>query len=841
MAKANKSKSTPQNTPVTDLSYWYSDLAMMPQGFKESMLWCGQMLFFMKLNSVPLVDAKKATEYRKLNLLQLNRQTYVDMIDPPTPMGGGGKAEYFASDFKANPINIHLQNITDAKLDKIGTVNKLQVNEIDKFAKSQRQKDKDKIIHQRTFRDLIKNVIADIGGLPPISESESPEEYINNLSEEKGVGQSVDDVSRIIQQIQLQIKDSKDYALYERYVYKGEIERAFELGMEHYLINQNKWRIKSNYFNQDLRNFNRAVGRAYTDETNGRQTVEYIDPTRYYTNQFMEKNGEDIIHQFYEKDITFAEFIRQLGTTLTDEQLKEVFELNKYSGSIHGLSWSEQPTTRRNNALIRIGYASVLTQEAQEFSEEYINNRIPSYKPKTTTWEPDTESAAHKQKIYNVWYSFYYIPPPGEQLTKNSQASWEWQSKYIFNIKKDIDMYRYGIDMRYAKSTFVVWKDERPSFTDIEQAFMPKIHTTWHKFQNCLVQDTTALAIDFDLISGLLNATDESNVKNPNQPDNPTAGNGVDAGMEAWRSLKQGGMGFLKFRDKNGNIVVPDPSKLFVPIDTGHLEKAERYLQIILQQYEMMKMALAQNDITEGQAPKPRTAVAGIEASIEASNNAIWFLEKPVREFLIMFGERNLQWQLHMVKEKKVYDYPDRWNEYKEVVGLANALMVEGIEDLDPEDLGITVSLEDTTSMQEYVFQLANEMAKNKEVSRDAVALVVDMNRFSWKYGISILMLSAKEQAEENAAQEELNHKRQMELQQMQLQTAIALQGAKSQGVQAEIQTQGVVDYKLQEQANAEKFNSQSQLKNQNTQNRILENDARENKKAEVENQRSLI
>src|SRR5262249_54910827 len=146
-------------------------------------------------------------------------------------------------------------------------------------------------------------------------------------------------------------------------------------------------------------------------------------------------------------------------------------------------------------------------------------------------------------------------------------------SQYIFNIKKNMDMYRYGVDLRYAKSELVIWMDDRPSFTDIEQAFMPKIHTTWHKFQNCLVQDTSALAIDYDLIGGLLNAVDEANKNNLDSPEKPTGGNGVDAGMQAWRSLKQGGMGFLKFRDKNGNVIVQDPTKLFVPINTGHLEK----------------------------------------------------------------------------------------------------------------------------------------------------------------------------------------------------------------------------------------------------------------------------
>ncbi len=843
LAKRNKSKKTPKSQTIQDLSWFYSDIAFTTESMKRSKMWAAQMLFFMKLNSVPLVPQDKFLAYRKLSMLDINEQTYRDMIDPPTPQGGGGTAEYFAADFKANPINIHLDNIVRAKLAKMWETNKLQVNEIDKFSKTQRQKDKDRTIHQRVFREKISDLANELG-LPPLSKSETAEEYISKLQGENG-SKGADDISRILEQIRMKVKDDKTYALYERYAYKGEIERAFELWMEHDIINQNKWRLIGDMFNDDLKNFNRAVGRIYTDETSGRQIIEYIQPNRFYTNKFERYDGEDIIHAFHEKEITFADFVKQFGTTLTTEQLKEVFAINKISSSTasgHGLEWEQTSGRVRDNARIRIGYASILTQEAEKFSEEYINNRVPSFRPQPPTWEPDNESSKQKQKIYNVWYSFYYIPPPGEKFTRNSQASWQWQAQYIFNMKKDIDMYRYGVDYRYAKSQYVTWKDTRPSFMDISQAYMPKIHTLWHKFQNCIIQDTTGLAIDQDLILGFLNAVDEANVKNANNPNQPpTGGNGLDAAMQQWRSLKQGGMAMLKFRDKNGEIVVPDPSKLFVPINTGHLEKAEKYLQLLLQLYEQMKMALAQSDVTEGQMAKPRTVTAAIEASIESSNNAIFFLEKPAREFLIMFGERNVQWQLNVLKEYRKYGHSERWEEYCDVVGMANALMVEGIEDENNESLGITVSLEDTRAMRDYVFTLANQMASNKEISRDGLALVVDTLKFNPKYAIALLLLSASEQAEENAAREQLLFQQQLELEQTKLQTALALQGAKNQGEQDSIEKQAIMDSELQKELNNLKYQSQSALKAQTTQGRIIENQEKLKNEKELDAQKSLI
>lgn len=833
----------PKNTseiPVTDRSWFYSDLSMMPSDAKQSQLWASQMLFFMKKNGSVLVEPKKAKEYRMNTMLDIDEGLYKQMVDPKTPMGGGGTADYFASDFKALPIAAHLRNIRKAKLDKIGIVNKPQVNEINKFSKSQRQKDKDKILHKEVFREMITMVAKELG-LPPISKSQSAEEYISKLSGEEGKTPA-DDTSRIIEQVKMQIKDNKDYELYERYVYKGEIERAFELGIQHYLINQNKWVVASQLFNDDLVNFNKACGNWVIDDTTGRPMVKYFDPARLYTSPFRQKDGDDLLYWYYEEPISFADFARELGAKLTDEELKEVFELNKYSGGFHGYEWSEVGDRQRNNAMIMVGFAAVLSQDTDKFAETYSINGTPTWERKPLTWEPDKESDTVKRKMYNVWYSFSYIPPIGDRTAQNKMADWVWQSRFIFNIKKQTDMYRYGVDRRYAKSSLIIWKDDQPSCTDIEEAFLPKIYNTWHKFQNCLIQDTTAVVIDEDFVLGILNAVDESNPNDHNSGNNPSGSNGVNAGLEAFRMMRQGGIAMMKFRDKNGNPIPGlKPQDFFVNVDTKHLEKAEKLLQLIVQQYEMLKMALAQSDVTEGMAPKPRTTVAATDASIEASNNSIWFVEFPVRQFVIMFSERVVQHILNLVKEKQRYGYEERWNSFEEVVGLANALMIEGIADMSAEDIGLTVSLEDTQQLQDWLFQLANQMATQNQVAWDAVGLVIDVARFNWKYAYALLMLSAKYKAEENAAQAEVLHQQQLELQQMQLQTAIALQGAKTQGTQAEIQTQAQADMGINEQLNQLKYQSQSALKQQTTESRKDETNNKLEKEAEIKQQAPLI
>ena len=839
MENKNKGKNAGINAPVQDKSWYWSDLVTMPTEAKMSSTYISQLLFFMKMNSNVLVDLKKANTYRRNNLLDIDSALYRQMIDPPTPLSANGQAAYFASDFKALPISTHLRNIRKAKLDKIGQINKPQVNEINKYSKSQRQKDKDKIIHQRVFRQLISDVAKDLG-LPPLSKTQTPEEYISKL-EGKDNGKQQDDVTRIMEQIKLKIKDDQDYALYERYVYKGEIERAFELGIQYYLIEQNKWRVVSQLFNEDLVNFNRACGQWYVDNTTGRPVVKYFDPARLYTSPFLMKDGEDILYWFYEAPVSFADFIREFGSTLTDEQLKEVFLINKSTGGTHGLDW-DCGTQRRNNAMIMVGYAAFLSQDSNDFEEINADNGNVLWTPQVSTWKPDKESSVQKKKIYNVWYSFSYVPPPGQYYTRNMQADWVWQSRYIFNIQKETDMFRFGVDRRYAKSSLVIWRDDTPSCTDIEEAILPKIYTLWHKLQNCLVNDFSGVAIDEDFFLGILNAVDESNPTNPNMPDGPTGSNGVNAGLEAFRQMRQGGATMLKFRDKNGNpIPNMKPSDFFVTYDNKMLEKAEQYLTQILQHYELLKISLAQSDVTEGIGAKPRTNELSITASIEASNNAIWFVEFPVREFMVMYSERCVQYIINLVKDKKVYDYTERWDNFEQVVGLAQSLMIEGIADLAPEDIGISISLEDTTTLQDWIFALANEMAKQNQVAWDAVGLVIDVARFNWKFAYALLMIAVKERAEENAAKEEMAHQQALELQQGQLQIALTLQGAKTQGSLAEIDKTGQVEAMLAEMVNQLKYQTQSMLKSQTTQSRKEETDNKLQKEHDLKQQESLV
>jgi hypothetical protein len=812
--------------PIKDLTNFYSDLAFTPSELKNH-LWAAQQLFYSKLSGSRFLDEKKAIGYRKLDKLEINRSEYVEMIDPVTPTGGGGKADFFASNFGAIPIDTHLDDIVKAKIEKIP--DQIVVDVIDKFAKIQKQKDKEKILWQREFRNLV-NEYTSVLGIPPMKESQSPYTYVKEFSknnnkdddnkDESGIGA----VDNMLDYIKTQINDGHDLALYESYIYKGDIEIALELGIQHFLINLNKWKSeKWEWFINDLKNFNKACGRWYIDETNGRGTVQYIDPKDLYTSPFKSKNGEDIVFWYHEYFVTFAEFVRQFGQGLNDEQLKEVFELNKIQGGGHKMDYRKSGSAKGSNAFIQVGILSMLTQDADTFSIKYINNNIPTLKKEPLNWKQgkDADKKQIEQRIYNVWYSCYYVPPPGGRLQNNSQADWAWQSQYIFNLKKDIDMYRYGVDMRYAKSSLVIWKDDtRPSFTDRKECFMPFIRTLWHKWQNCIINDKSGVVFSNELIGSILNATDDANKNNAGNPNTPTGGSGTDAGIIAFRQLTQGGMAIGSFKDKQGNTLV-NPQTLVVSIDNGMLSKAERYLKQILEAYQVMTTSLAQDNVTQGLGAKPRTAVSGIEASLDASANGIWYLEKPAREFLVMFSERTVQHIFNIVKEKKKYGFKERWEEFKNVIGMANALMLEEIEDIEPENIGITVSLEDVSANKNYIFQLANKMADEKEVSIESIGLVIETAKSNYKYAYVLLMLAAKKKAKEDANKQDLMHQQSLELENVKLKTAMTLIQGKTQGKDQNIKTQGQIDAMIDEKLAQLKHDSMADLKDKTRDNKI--------------------
>lgn len=831
-------KSSKKETPITDRSVFWSDLQSLPAEEKNE-VFIAQLLFFMKRNAKLFLDPKRAAAYRATDRLELDENIYKQMVDPTTPLASGGTASYFSADWAANPSYLHLKNINKAKLEKSGK--QLEVNMTDKFARSRKMEHNYTILYRDLFRNII-NQYAPLVGLKPISDSQDPFKWVkNNFNDKEGKGQPTNDlVDNYVDLIRSQITDSKDLALYNEMIYKGDYEKAFELGMQYYIFSLNKWRERwEGDFIDDVMHFNKLCGEWYTDLITGRPVIERFVGEKLWVSPFKRKDGEDIMYYYIEYEITFGDFVKTIGKKLTAEKLKEIFIYQKAQGS-HTSNWigdAFTPDRTRDNAMIRIGRAAALCQDifvSDSVTMDDVVAKSPYGSVSPLTWQKLDNGKQRIEKCYNAWYSWFYIPPT---LSSMSNADYAWQAKFIFDIKKNQDQIRYGEDGRYSKIPLVIYDNSnQASFTDITQYYMPKIHHAAHKFQNCLVNDLDAVILADDFIGGLLGAVDESNKINPSNPNEATGGNGRDAMMEQWKMIQQGGKGFLKMTDRSGTLML-DPSKLVLNVKNGFLDKAEKYLIMIATLYDEMVRVLGQSDVSSGETIKPRTPVAAIQESLKASQDSTFNIQKTYEAFLKQYGERIIQYILMIAREAKD-GYTKRWEEFMTNVGYANGLAIEGMADVPPESVGLTVEYVDTEAKKEYLMGLATEYVKGGQLGEEFLDLLLSID--NWKVGFTLFRIGVKQRKKEAQEEAALQQQYIMDQKQADLRIALALSGAKSKDKQGEIMTAGKVQDMINQNLNSAKYKTQSDLKKETTVNRMTETNNKLEKENEIEQQQPL-
>jgi len=775
----------------------------------------------MKRNARVFLDPKKAIRYRATDNLIIDENEQKQIVDPKTPSGAGGTASYFAADWKANPIYIHLKNIVKADIENTGK--QLEINMTDKYAKTRQMNDNYKILYQRAFRELINYLSAEIG-VPGISESQDPYKWVDNLLKKKDdVTQSPDMVNKYLDLIKSQITDNQDLALYNELIYKGDYEMAFELGINYYIFGLNQWHDRqADETINDLMHFNKYAGEWTTDLMTGRPWINRFIPETLYTSPFSRKDGEDLQYYFQEYKISFGDFMRTMGKNLSPEKLKEVFVLNKQQG-YHTVDWRDDfwntgtQNFVRDNAMVKVGRAAFLSTDMEVEMEESIYG-IPMRTPVELTWQPINENQERVEKRYNVWRWWYYIPPTA---TNFNNANWQWQSNYIFELQKFQDQQRHGDNGRYAKPPIVIYDNSsQATYQDIVEAFMPKINHLWARYQNYLVNDIDASILSEDFIGGLLGAVDEDNNMrgaNANEASAPYK----DAYQEQWRMIKQGGTGFLKMRDNNGNAMA-DPKNMVLTIKNNYLDKAEQCLVQMMTMYDYMVKSLAFSPMTAGEEVKPRTPVAALEQTLKATAKSKFFIQKAYEDVLKGYGERAVRYIIDIAKEADLYKFPDRWGEFMQNVGYANGLAIEGMKDIDPETVGMSVDYVDNQSKKEFIMQLALEYVKNKELDESFIYLLMGID--NWKYAFVLMRMAMKKRKAELQEEAAMQHQREMEKKQGDLQIAIALDKNKTAGKDQNILTQGEVDIMVQQALNKEKYIAQSQLKKETDELRKSEN-----------------
>lgn len=832
MAKVRKpKKDTP---PVSDRTIFFSDLSYFPAELKQE-TWCAEVLYFCKKYSRRFLDPKRAERYRKTDLLELNEKEYRQMFDPITPEGGGGEAKYISSDMKANPIYIHLLNTMRADIQRTGK--QIEANFTDKYSKTRKMRDSYKALYSRQVRDIINDFCKELG-IPGITEMQDPYKWIKNFTKSQEPGNEKkemgnDAVGKFADLIKNKIESNEDLLLYNEMVYKGDYEQAIEKGIDYYMFKLNRWedRWADDAFD-NVRHFNKGCFEWYTDRITGRPVVEGLNPEILFTSPFKRKDGSDMQYYFIEYEITFADFVKTVGFGLKPEKLKQVFLWNKTQGSRHGIDWRDEwfsteyggSASTRDNAFIRLGRCGILSQD-YEVNMDKVEEQYPNDQRTGLTWDkyPENEYEIKRElKNYNVWRTFYYIPPTQAEL---SNADYAWQANFIFDIRKNQDQFRYGEDGRYSQCPLVIYDNSKQaSTTDIVEAYMPKINFAWQSYQNCLVNDIDATVLSDEFMAGLLSSVDEENAINPGEGDMPTGGNEREAASEQWKMIKQAGKGFIKMVDKQGKPLM-DPSKLVMVYKNGFLERADKFAGQIVSLYQQLNIALG----NDPNATKPRVNKQGIAEATQASENSRWFMAKGYEYIIKTMAERFVRYMLMIGDEAKNLGYTARHDEFKDILGVTDGLLIEGLEDVPPEQIGLNISYVNNDAKRDFVIKICEQYVAQGKLDEDIFWLILSMDK--WKEMICLMKMSITKKKKEMAAMEELKHQQIMEQKDADLRIAQALTAAKGSAKDKNIATQGDVDAKLADLENRIKSESMANQKEQLKSNRIEQ----DNNKADLQ------
>lgn len=760
---AKQQSATIINTPVSDPStntpasryIDYDTLTFIPVEQKNEE-WAAEVIAYMKQNSKQFVEEREVKRYRDLEDGHIDIDAYKDIIDATAGEDGGIPAEFFVADWKSNPIFAHLNHIIEAGLEKI-PIN-LYVKAADEFSQSELQKENSRILGRNEMTSYLNEFNKKLG-FPPLKKSVDPFRYAREMrnqaqapttSGQQAGAPSVSPPIKMVDSMKANINDDEDLALFNEYIWKDGAEIGFELGIKHYVQTVNHFDRIYERCIKDIKNFNKTLIRYYTSETTGLPVIEYLEPYLVYVSQYKKTDASDITHWYTEYTITYGDFIRMFGMDLDKDTLKAIFIMNREN---HGINddYEKISFLRRNTARIKFGYAEWESQDMEVYSDYNINGNY-YYSQKPSDYKPGKNqakdwNATREEQHYNVWYKCYYIPLAGSAINAAS-VDFKKQGGFIFKFGKLQDQQREGDDMRYAKTSLVAWSNRGMSFGEIMARYMGKVNLLWFQFQNDLANVIPHGMLFYKEFMEMAMSSQDS------------ASDGADATSKFIRKLKQTGNQIGKLYDNSGQ---PNGQQ-FRPYDeikTGHLASAMEKLNAMSEIYEMMKRALGISDTAEGMDPKPRTPGSGIKLALEAGSDSTFYVEKGCISIITELGNRLLYYINDVINEG---ESSSRLQDYRAVVGKANAMALEAIRAIPMHQLALGVYNVMTDDQKAQLMEMVNQMAGAGQIDIDVALFLQTIDDL--KYAFAIVRLYVKKKQNEVAQQQQAQFQQQMQLKQ---------------------------------------------------------------------------
>ncbi len=799
---------------VSDRFLYYDKLHFIPVEKKDK-VWGAQALAFMKRNSVFFIDPRKAEEARKIDRGEIDPTEYKKMIDPVISNGkggtSGGEALYFHADWKACPIFVHLDNILKAKVKEIPL--NLVVTASDQYAMSKKQKENAQIIGQDMMRNFIDEFNQKLG-YPKLTKFDDPFKYVQKLQSgyqppqkkknnkiQPGMGQEAP--TSLLDSIKAGINDNESLALYNENIQKLPEEAACEIGIKYYMLQVNKYQNKARDIISDLKNHNTVALRFYTSETTGRPVLEYKNGANIRTFPFKNQDGSDMKGWYEEEPINFGDFVQQFGAKCTTQQLKAIFEQHRrLNGMDDRITYENCDFNNRRNAKITVGYFEFESQDMEVYANyQYLGNQ--KFTKKDYTYDPNQyeNKPARDERHYNVWYKGYYLPLLLDKVTPNYNI--EMQGEYMYEWGKLQDQQREGDDFRYVKSSLVIFKNDKDmTWAEIMNRFMPKINFLWFKFQNEMVNAIPQGGFFAKkLVSLMAKSADEAN------------NNNESSAIEFMKQFKQTGWGLSDpLMDDLGKII--GSGSPFMEFKNSMMLSAFENLDGMMKLYNLMMQALSQNAITEGAGSKPRQNGIGIQATITASDQAIFFITDPYEELTLQAAEKFLYYF------KEIVDQGDstRLDDFLDVVGEAIGAQFESVKDIPYHSLGLSVDNAMTDEQKQLVNGLAEKLASAGILQPEDVFFIASIDNVKLAY--AILALKAKAGREALAQQAIQQQQMAMQMDDKKVANQIALINAQQAAQAKSIDQTKQWDYKIDQMINGLKGQIQTAIKQQVGQNK---------------------
>jgi hypothetical protein len=768
---------------LTDSDPWnfYERLNFIPPERKDK-VWAAQSMAFVKGHSAPFQDPNEAATIRKKMSGEIDIDYHKKRIDPDK-----GEAEFFSADWKACPIDNHLDEIIETTVKQIPL--NLGVKAVDEYSISNKQKNNRKIIGRAQMQNLINGFNEQLG-LPLLKKTDDPFKYIEqvqaqlagaqqaqqpgtprrNLEQPLPGGSKNQLPTDVLETLISQIGDNNELlGIYNQFLHKEGVEIACELGINYYLNVKNKFVFNhaSNIL-RDIKAFGKCCGRLFTSKTTGTPVFRYYRPEDIYISAYSKRDLSDHMHWYVEEEVTFSDFMRMFGADLDEDQLRNIFELNRRWNGIN-TTYDNCGVMTRMNAKIRIGYMEWESQDMEVYADyEAFGNKafkrmpsdfVPGYrKDKQGNFVKDDkiQKSERVERHYNVWYKCYYIPDYQSSSTIAS-LDFEKQSEYIFDFGKLQDQERYGDDEQFARSSLVGCYSDRMTWYEIKDRFMKEINHLWLLFQNDLSNVMPAgLNWAYDLIVQMTSTVDDANKNNK------------DAVAEWAAKVKQTGSAITRLmKDAAGNPMGNVPP--FQKIDSGgFLEGAMAKLEAMMVLYTLMIKSLGQNEISEGGAPKPRTNMGSIEAAMGTSGKAAFYVEELYTDVINALGNKMLKYFKDIVEEGDT----DRMKEFEDIVGQSHAMALKEIKGIPMRNLGLHVENVMTKDQKDMVMQLAQSMSSAGTLDIDTALFLTTVDNLKQAYAILCFKkdLMDKKLAEQAAQQQEYA----MQLESARLQTEVA-------------------------------------------------------------------